>query len=72
MLAERRAVAAGHAISTGFEAQRGRYDRGNGWPVSRVHPLYIVFSSGTTGASRCIVHGAGGVLSQYIKVPRGA
>ena len=69
MLAERRAVAAGHAISTGFEAQRGRYDRGNGWPVSRVHPLYIVFFSGTTGAPECIVRGAGCVLLQYIKEP---
>ena len=31
------------------------------------HPLYIVFSSGTTGAPKCIVHRAGGVLLQHIK-----
>jgi acetoacetyl-CoA synthetase len=31
------------------------------------HPLYIMFSSGTTGAPKCIVHGAGGVLLQHLK-----
>ncbi len=31
------------------------------------HPLYIMFSSGTTGAPKCIVHGAGGTLLQHIK-----
>jgi acetoacetyl-CoA synthetase len=31
------------------------------------HPLYIVFSSGTTGAPKCIVHGAGGTLLQHLK-----
>ena len=30
-------------------------------------PLYIVFSSGTTGAPKCIVHGVGGVLLQHFK-----
>ncbi|SHE96081.1 acetoacetyl-CoA synthetase [Kaistia soli DSM 19436] len=31
------------------------------------HPLYIMFSSGTTGIPKCIVHGAGGTLLQHLK-----
>ncbi|MBM3485831.1 MAG: acetoacetate--CoA ligase [Alphaproteobacteria bacterium] len=34
------------------------------------HPLYILFSSGTTGVPKCIVHGAGGTLLQHIKEHR--
>ena len=34
------------------------------------HPLYIMYSSGTTGVPKCIVHGAGGVLLQHIKEHR--
>jgi acetoacetyl-CoA synthetase len=30
-------------------------------------PLYIMFSSGTTGVPKCIVHGAGGTLLQHLK-----
>ena len=34
------------------------------------HPLYILFSSGTTGVPKCIVHGAGGTLLQHLKEHR--
>ena len=34
------------------------------------HPLFIMFSSGTTGIPKCIVHGHGGTLLQHIKEHR--
>jgi len=34
------------------------------------HPVYIMFSSGTTGVPKCIVHGAGGTLLQHFKEHR--
>ena len=34
------------------------------------HPIYILFSSGTTGVPKCIVHGGGGTLLQHLKEHR--
>jgi acetoacetyl-CoA synthetase len=36
-------------------------------PTAFDHPLYIMYSSGTTGVPKCIVHGAGGTLLQHLK-----
>ncbi len=35
-------------------------------PLPFDHPLYILFSSGTTGAPKCIVHRAGGILLKHL------
>lgn len=34
------------------------------------HPLFILFSSGTTGLPKCIMHGAGGTLLEHVKEHR--
>jgi acetoacetyl-CoA synthetase len=47
----------GGADVSGFEFERFPFD----------HPLYILYSSGTTGVPKCIVHGAGGTLIQHLK-----
>ena len=56
----------------GFVAWDEALAHGRGRPASFValdfeHPVYILFSSGTTGAPKCIVHGAGGALLQHSK-----
>jgi acetoacetyl-CoA synthetase len=34
------------------------------------HPLFVLFSSGTTGPPKCLVHGAGGTLLEHVKEHR--
>jgi acetoacetyl-CoA synthetase len=46
----------------GREEEWAAFDR---WPFD--HPLYILYSSGTTGVPKCIVHRAGGALLEHIK-----
>ena len=50
---------------SGFEAGPLGFER-----MPFEHPLCILFSSGTTGAPKCIVHGAGGTLLQHLKEHR--
>ncbi len=41
------------------------------WPLLPFnHPLFILFSSGTTGPPKCIIHGAGGTLLEHLKEHR--
>ncbi|MEY9831121.1 acetoacetyl-CoA synthetase [Sinorhizobium fredii] len=49
----------------GFEAKPLEFER-----LPFGHPLYILFSSGTTGVPKCIVHSAGGTLLQHLKEHR--
>ena len=56
-----RAKALGDALDA-FEAKPVTFER-----LPMDHPLYILFSSGTTGIPKCIVHSAGGTLLQHLK-----
>src|SRR2546430_270292 len=58
-------AAAGRASPWEEFAGRGR--AASFAPLAFEHPLYILYSSGTTGRPKCIVHGAGGTLLQHQK-----
>ena len=53
------------AFTRGIAAQEPTFER-----LPFDHPLYILFSSGTTGAPKCIVHRVGGALLQHHKEHR--
>ena len=53
------------AAIAGFAPKEPTFER-----LPFAHPVYILFSSGTTGIPKCIVHSAGGMLLQHAKEQR--
>jgi acetoacetyl-CoA synthetase len=58
-------------VARGGRGRRGTTSPdGPEYPLERFafdHPVYILYSSGTTGLPKCMVHGAGGTLLQHLK-----
>jgi acetoacetyl-CoA synthetase len=78
---DRTAIVEEIAAEIGARAIRFGYLDGGGWPAELVadpqpltfeqlpfdHPLWVLYSSGTTGLPKPIVHGQGGILLEHLK-----
>jgi acetoacetyl-CoA synthetase len=78
---DRSEVVAGIAQEIGAQVVRFGYLDGGGWPADLVahdealafeqvpfdHPLWVLYSSGTTGLPKPIVHSQGGILLEHLK-----
>jgi len=56
-----RGISWGDAVGK-YQAKKVTFER-----LPFAHPLFILFSSGTTGIPKCIVHSQGGTLLQHLK-----